>query len=210
MVAVRCAKLFSLNQVFFPGRYEGDIAAVLFSLLEVTCGLRTFAGETLYRPLASSREVDISNSDHVALEVEITHTLDTIVRLEETFDGTDGAALLHWILFARCLLTGSIEKPDDEENEGDAYARARVRSLAKGRASESALHVFEFAAPVRWQTRCQAARSATLALQSISRVSGGDKGEKSSHFDSSIAKALSGIIIIFRCVPRWGNSFVRM
>jgi len=178
-VAVLSAKLLAVNGVLVPGRYEGDLPAILFSLLEATCGRRVFVSENLYRALASSRRSDVSVRDHRALEVEVTRVIDTVLLVE----GRSDAAMLHWILFARCLLTGSIEKADSNQSEG--YTRARARAVAKAQASESALRVFEFAVPIRWQTRCQAARSATLALQTLSRNS--EKTLKSPHFDSSVA-----------------------
>lgn len=175
-VAVLSAKLLAINGVLIPGRYAGDLPATLFSLLEVACGRRVFVGENLYRALASTRREDVSVRDHRTVEVEVTRVIDAVLMTQAKSD----AAMLHWILFARCLLTGSIEKPSEDDVDG--YTRARARAVGKARASESALRVFEFAIPVRWQTRCQAARSATLALQSLSTES-----ENRSHFDSSVA-----------------------
>ena len=180
-VAVLSAKLLAINGVLVPGRYVGDLPAALFSQLEVSCGRRVFVGENLYRAVASSRRADISAYDHRVIEAEVTEAIDAVLLTE----AKSGAAMLHWILFTRCLLTGSIEKPDGDDNE-DLFTRARARAVAKARASESALLVFEFAVPVRWQTRCQAARSATLALKSLSSES--EIGlKRGPHFDSSVA-----------------------
>ena len=145
-----------------------------------------YAGETFHRALASPRQADISTGDHVSLEVEITRVLDTMVLLEQK--AHDTRTLLHWILLSRCLLTGNIDKSDEEVYDKDVFTRGRVVMEAKTRATASALHIFEFAAPVRWQVRCQAARSATLALQSISKESTGSNTAKSQHFDSMAAQ----------------------
>lgn len=179
-VAVLSAKLLAVNGVLVPGRYVGDLPAALFSQLEVSCGRRIFVGENLYRAVASSRRADISVYDHRVIEAEVTEAIDAVLLTE----AKSGATMLHWILFTRCLLTGSVEKSDGIDSE--EFTRARAKAVAKARASESALLVFEFAVPVRWQTRCQAARSATLALKSLSNES--DVGlKRGPHFDSLIA-----------------------
>jgi len=101
--------------------------------------------------------------------------MDSIDRLLSSKITSSRQWALHWLLFARSLLTGSYYPARNVEGiSGDGLSPAGVVSSTLVQASSDALSVAEYGNPSRWQTRSEAVGIANNCLSSLLQMSGGD------------------------------------
>jgi len=160
---------------------------ILFASLERTCGAKQFTLASAHRNVAVPYEAERSAVEMEGLEYAILGTLEALLLREikigrvAALEGEDdGGRMLHWILFAKSLLTGEfiqsidqlVANDDDDDNDNeDGAGISDVAGTAIRAARVDATGVLMHVSPCRWQVKYQAAKLANIALKEISDYS---------------------------------------
>jgi len=150
---------------------NNDLRAQLFAFTELLCGARYYQHASIFRSVAASRLAKpMVLFEDVKTEASIA--LQSLLFLEGQIRGE--TKLLDWLLCARSLITGAVDKYDNESADdtptpNDTETVSSVVRNASRAAGADTLIVTKQVGPSRWQVKLEAATVGLLALTDLAK-----------------------------------------
>jgi hypothetical protein len=190
--AVYLIKAFSDQKISLAHWTKMEMAALLFSNLEVIRGQTTFHGGGLLHFVATSREVERFFIGESTFEREMFATAPALMLLERAISVDKSDALLRWMLLCRQILAPFALNAIEADSL--LYTRGIVSNTAVQRAISDGNTFHETSGSVRWQVKCLAAQVAAESMREMRLVEAdlSDKLDQSPHFDAITARKVCG------------------
>jgi hypothetical protein len=164
-------RAMALSKIFVAEWSDMNAISLLFSAIESTVGTAHYSGEIFYRGVSAPRAAETVYNGDDATNNEIVDTLRFLLYLERESTKNTEAILLRFVLLARSLASGPSgpRTEDDEEVHGGSNTVRGVTIDASRRAFLDCQPVFDFANPIRWQTKSLAIQIANVAMHELAR-----------------------------------------